>query len=564
MARSKTADSMTVRQKIGQTMMFGFHGTEPSEEIAALIRDQHVGGLILFARNIGGPQDVLRLTVALQKIAYDAGHPHPLLISIDQENGIVRRLGAGTTLLPGNMALGATANPERVRDVARATGRELKALGINWNLAPVLDVNNNPANPVIGVRSYGEDPQFVADCGIAAIRGLQEAGVATCGKHFPGHGDTSKDSHLTLPTIPHDRERLFSLELVPFVKAITADVDSIMIAHVCFPEIEPDPSIPATLSKRVITDLLRGELGYQGLITTDCMEMHAISKTIGTVEGVYQAFHAGIDLSFISHSHDLQAAAIERFADAIESGDLTEARLDESVARILELKEKYLSWDEILPYFSAAEIVPDALVGGEEHQLLAREVMEEAITLTKNDGGLLPLTVAPEQKVGVVYLKNTLTSRVEDDRYLINPLAQAVERVHPNALTLEVGNPPTGEDIERVRTGLAQCAAVIVGTMNAQLSPMQVELVKALQQLPQPLVVVSLRTPYDLAAFPEVQAHISAYEFTPAAAEIAVESIFGKRELQGRLPVSIPGVAPRGHRAQSGRQSETEGSARHE
>ncbi|MGB8954366.1 MAG: glycoside hydrolase family 3 N-terminal domain-containing protein, partial [Tumebacillaceae bacterium] len=217
--------NMTLRQKVGQTMMFGFHGMEPTEEITRLIRDHHVGGIIVFARNIGHPADVLKMTVALQKIAYEAGHSHPLLISIDQENGIVRRLGAGTTLLPGSMAIGATGKPENAFEVSRATGRELKALGINFNLAPVLDVNNNPHNPVIGVRSYGEDPYWVAMCGVQAIKGLQAASVATCGKHFPGHGDTAKDSHLTLPTIPHDKQRLEQVELVPFVKAIAEGVD---------------------------------------------------------------------------------------------------------------------------------------------------------------------------------------------------------------------------------------------------------------------------------------------------------------------------------------------------
>lgn len=541
----------SLRQKIGQTMMFGFHGTEPTPEITTLIRDHHVGGIILFARNIAEPKDVLRLTVALQKIAYEAGHEHPLLISIDQENGIVRRLGAGTTLLPGNMALGAAGDTRLVQETAKATGRELKALGINFNLAPVLDVNNNPHNPVIGVRSYGEDPQFVAECGTAAIHGYQEAGVATCGKHFPGHGDTSKDSHLTLPMIPHRRERLEQVELVPFVKAIAEGVDSMMIAHVCFPEIEPDPALPATLSRRVVTDLLRGELGFDGVITTDCMEMKAIADSPGTVEGTYRAFQAGIDLSFISHTYEWQLGAIERMVSGIEAGDTPLARLDDAVGRILKLKEKYLSWDEITPWFDQQDPEPDALVGGPEHERLAREAMEAAVTLTKNEAGLLPLTVSAEETIAVVCLKNTLTSLVEDERYLINPLQRAVEASHGNTRCLEVNNPPAEADFELVLGSLEGCSAVIVGTMNAQLAPGQAELVRRINRSGIPLVVISMRTPYDLAVFPEVATHIAAYEFTPAALEIAVEAILGKRELRGRLPVTIPGIAPRGHQAQS-------------
>ncbi|ARU63966.1 beta-N-acetylhexosaminidase [Tumebacillus avium] len=532
-------------------MMFGFHGTEPTPEITTLIRDHHVGGVILFARNIAEPKDVLRLTVALQKIAYEAGHEHPLLISIDQENGIVRRLGAGTTLLPGNMALGATGDTRLVQATAKATGRELKALGINFNLAPVLDVNNNPHNPVIGVRSYGEDPQFVAECGTAAIHGFQEAGVATCGKHFPGHGDTSKDSHLTLPMIPHRRERLEQVELVPFVKAIAEGVDSMMIAHVCFPEIEPDPALPATLSRRVVTDLLRGELGFDGVITTDCMEMKAIADSPGTVEGTYRAFQAGIDLSFISHTYEWQLGAIERMAAGIEAGDTPLQRLHDAVRRILKLKEKYLSWEQITPWFEQQDPEPDTLVGGPEHERLAREAMEAAVTLTKNEAGLLPLTVGAEETIAVVCLKNTLTSLVEDERYLINPLQRAVEASHGNTRCLEVNNPPTAADIVQVLESLDGCAAVIVGTMNAQLAPGQAELVSRLNRAGIPLVVISMRTPYDLAVFPEVATHIAAYEFTPAALEIAVEAILGKRELRGRLPVTIPDIAPRGHQAQN-------------
>ncbi|TCP59231.1 beta-N-acetylhexosaminidase [Tumebacillus sp. BK434] len=539
------AKERTLRQKIGQTMMFGFHGTDPTPEITTLIRDHHVGGVILFARNIAEPKEVLRLTVALQKIAYEAGHELPLLISIDQENGIVRRLGAGTTLLPGNMALGAAGDTSLVKATAEATGRELKALGINYNLAPVLDVNNNPHNPVIGVRSYGEDPQFVAACAAAAIHGFQEAGVATCGKHFPGHGDTSKDSHLTLPMIPHRRERLEQVELVPFVKAIAEGVDSMMIAHVCFPEIEPDRSLPATLSRRVVTDLLRDELGFEGVITTDCMEMKAIADSPGTVEGTYRAFQAGIDLLFISHTCEWQLGAIERLAAGLEAGDTPLERLEEAYGRIRKLKQKYLSWDEITPYFAQQDPEPDALVGGAEHERLAR------VTLTKNEAGLLPLTVSTDQTIAVVCLTNTMTSLVEDERYLINPLQRAVEAAHGNTRCLEVNNPPTASDIEQVLGQLTGCAAVIIGTMNAHLAPGQAELVNRLNGSGLPLVVISMRTPYDLAVFPEVATHIAAYEFTPAALEIAVEAVFGKRELQGRLPVTIPGAAARGHRAHS-------------
>jgi beta-N-acetylhexosaminidase len=541
------AMALTLEQKIGQTMMFGFHGVEPSEEILRLIRERQVGGVILFARNVTGPQQVRRLTLALQKAAYEAGHPVPLLISVDQENGVVRRFGQGTTLLPGNMAIGATGDAKYAKEVARATARELKALGVNFNLAPVLDVNNNPANPVIGVRSFGEDAEWVAACGVQAIAGYQAEGMATCGKHFPGHGDTHADSHLTLPTIPHGRERLHEVELVPFRAAIAGGVDAVMIAHVCFPAIEPEVTRPATMSHKVIGELLRGELGYQGVITTDCMEMKAIADTIGTVEGTYQALKAGVDLCCVSHTHEWQHGVIDRVKEGLSSGDLPMERLEEAAMRVLALKEKYLSWAEIVPLFGAEEFALD-VVGCPAHEALAREVYERAVTLTKDDG-VLPLAVTPEDRVGVVSLQNLIASLVEDDRYLVNPLAKAVRELHGNVEWVELQNPPTEEEIERVVRELVGCKAIVVGTMNAHLSAGQVELVERLRGLQAPVIAVSIRTPYDVVKFPEVAAHIATYEFTPMAVQVAVEAIFGKVKLTGRLPVTLPGVAERGIRA---------------
>ncbi|MEI2401057.1 glycoside hydrolase family 3 N-terminal domain-containing protein, partial [Paenibacillus phytohabitans] len=219
-----------LRKKVGQLMVVGFKGIKASDEIKELICEHHVGGIILFARNIGTPQEILSLTNELQQVAKDAGHEHPLLICIDQENGVVRRLGEGTTIFPGAMLLGATGEPEHAYQVGVATGKELKALGINWNLAPVMDVNNNPANPVIGVRSFGESADKVSEFGRMAMKGMQEAGIITTLKHFPGHGDTNVDSHLDLPVISHNINRLEQIELRPFIDSIKAGADTIMSA----------------------------------------------------------------------------------------------------------------------------------------------------------------------------------------------------------------------------------------------------------------------------------------------------------------------------------------------
>ncbi len=220
---------MTLEEQIGQLLMVGFWGITPSQEIIDLIQRHHVGNIILFSRNIRDTQQVLELTKNLQKIAKEAGQRYPLLIGIDQENGIVQRLGEAATILPGNMALGAIGSEEISYMVAQATGNELKALGINMNLAPVVDVNNNPANPVIGVRSFGEDSQQVARLGAAMVKGYRAAGILSCIKHFPGHGDTAVDSHLALPVIPYTLQRLEALELVPFRRGIEAGAESVMI-----------------------------------------------------------------------------------------------------------------------------------------------------------------------------------------------------------------------------------------------------------------------------------------------------------------------------------------------
>src|SRR6266849_3979956 len=238
---------MTLEEQAGQVLMAGFWGSTPSQEIIDLIQHYHVGNIILFSRNVRDARQVFELTRSLQQIAREAGQRYPLFIAIDQENGIVQRLGEATTIFPGNMALGAIGTEEMAYKVASATGQELKALGINMNLAPVVDINNNPANPVIGVRSFGEDPQQVARLGAAMVKGYHAAGILSCLKHFPGHGDTAVDSHLALPMIPYTLERLAAVELLPFRSGIEAGAESVMIAHISFPALTRQAISPATL-----------------------------------------------------------------------------------------------------------------------------------------------------------------------------------------------------------------------------------------------------------------------------------------------------------------------------
>lgn len=250
--------NMNLRQKIGQMLICGFWGTEMTEELHSFIKEQQIGGVIYFARNVNKAEQVSRLSSDLQKAAAESGNL-PLWVSIDQEGGMVARITEGVALMPGNMALAAAGSLEWAYESSHISGMELKALGINMNFAPVLDVNNNLLNPVIGVRSYGESPELVADYGAKAFHGLQDAGVVATAKHFPGHGDTAVDSHLDLPTVTHERERMERIELVPFKRAIAEGIDAVMSAHIYFPALEAQ-KLPVTLSHSVLTGLLREEL----------------------------------------------------------------------------------------------------------------------------------------------------------------------------------------------------------------------------------------------------------------------------------------------------------------
>ncbi|MET3698298.1 beta-N-acetylhexosaminidase [Bacillus oleivorans] len=525
-----------IQKKVGQLMVFGFKGKTASPEIKKLIREHHVGGVILFGRNIGTPEEVLKLTTELQREAKNAGHSHPLLICIDQENGVVRRLGEGTTIFPGAMLLGATDHPENAYAIGALTGRELKALGINWNLAPVLDVNNNPDNPVIGVRSFGESPEKVSLFGQQAMKGMQDAGVITTLKHFPGHGDTNVDSHLDLPVISHSMERLEKVELKPFADCINHGADTVMSAHVYFPAIESAENVPATLSKKVIKGLLREKLGFNGVVTTDCMEMNAISETIGTARGGVEAIKAGVDLIMVSHLHTRHFETLKEILEAIKSGEITEATVDEAYGRVMKLKEKYLSWDPI--NLDKIEVSPE--VGSLHHELEALEVFRQGVTVVKNEGNILPLPLNEEHRVLVVFPENNTRLQVEDKKYLNLALGDAIRDIQPAAQVIRLSNPPTDEEIQNAVLTAKDFDTVVVGTLTVQADDQQVSLVKALEKEGNRVVVIATRSPYDLAYFPTIPAYICTYEFTYPALKTAAAAIFGQTNVKGKLPVTLP------------------------
>src|SRR5437016_4619853 len=418
-------DGMTLEEQIGQVLMVGFWGDTPSQEVIDLILRYHVGNVLLFSRNVREAGQVLELTASLQAMAKEAGQRYPLFIAIDQENGIVQRLGEAATIFPGNMALGAIGSDEIAFKVALATGRELQALGINMNLAPVVDVNNNAANPVIGVRSFGEDAQQVARLSAAMVRGYAAAGILSCLKHFPGHGDTAVDSHLALPLIPYDLERLEALELVPFRGGIEAGAECVMIAHVSFPALTQQNMLPATLSPAIVKGLLREKLGFSGIILSDCMEMRAISDTFGTERAAVTALQAGVDLVLVSHEFKRQRASIEAIQAAIQSHELNAQAVRQAAERVLKLKAHYLSWNDL-----PGTRTPPAMTGCEKHVQLQSMAFELSITLVRNGEALLPLHLDSGERIVVLSPQRNLKSMVEDRSFSDELLVDILQQFH--------------------------------------------------------------------------------------------------------------------------------------
>lgn len=533
-----TAADLTLEQKVGQMFICGFNALTPNEHARVLIEQHQIGGICYFRRNVETLPQLAELSEALQRMAAEK-QSIPLLISIDQEGGMVARIDHdGISRIPGNMALGASGSVEDCYEVGRIGARELRSLGVNMNFAPCLDVNNNPRNPVIGVRSFGEDPEAVAALGAASIRGYQEEGVSATAKHFPGHGDTSVDSHLGRASVPHDRERLNRVELYPFIQAIKHGVDAIMTAHVSFPAIEPS-DLPATLSRAVLTGLLREELGFEGLIVTDCLEMHAISKEYGIPEGAIRAIQAGADCVLVSHTLSEQTAAITAVIEAVRSGRIPMAQIDAAVGRILALKERNAKLAAELP------VQPVARVSEETKQLLF-DIAGRGITLVK-DEGQLPLQA--EEPVAVIWPELLKATQVDEAWSKSYTLGNALRSRGVQADDVRVGTNMTDEEVEHALQAVSGYTQIVVATYTSEsrLPEGQKKLVERLSALEGvTLIVVATRNPYDLIDLPPVPAYLCTYENTPYYMQAAADVLLGKLKPGGRLPVGISETYPLG------------------
>lgn len=344
--------SMTLRDKIGQLIIVGFDGTTVNEEALDYIENLKVGGFILFARNIVDEDQTLKLLNELKEA--NSNNDLPLFLSIDEEGGRVSRLPSSFEKIPEMIKVG-NKNDEGISyEIGSILGERVRSLGFNMNFAPVLDINSNPENPVIGNRAFGSTVESVSKNGLGVMNGIRDFNVIPAVKHFPGHGDTNIDSHINLPVIRKTIDELKSFELIPFIKAIEADVEMIMVAHILYPEIDKD--YPSTMSSKIIEQILRNELAYGGVIVSDDMTMGAIVENYSLEEGVLSFIEAGGDIALVCHGRENPEKVIKRIEEAVNSGDLSEEQIDEKLYRILKLKENYDLIDDLIDEINVKEI----------------------------------------------------------------------------------------------------------------------------------------------------------------------------------------------------------------
>jgi len=510
-------------------LMFGWQGQTEQDNLGIcthnkiLVDDFKVGGIIVMGRNVQTPEQIASTLNELQ-----GRSEVPLFVSADQEGGLITRMRHPFTTFPGNMAIGATRSTEYARESAKAIASELTAVGVNMNFAPCVDVNINPQNPIIGIRSFGESPELVAELGIAAIDGYQSSGVLACVKHFPGHGDTSTDTHLALPSIPYPRKRLNDVELKPFQAAIDFGVAMVMTSHICFTAL--DKELPATLSGKVLTNLLRKRMAFEGLIVTDCMEMKAIADNFGAVEAAILAVKAGADILLACHTLEVQAQIRTALVKAVETGEIPEKRIDQSVQRILAAKERFRLEKR---RFANLKSIRQA-VGCDTNKGLEREIAERSVTILKNEESVLPLKLVNTDQILVTGLHPATEQ-----------FASALRKYHPNTRLVRISNEPTEKELAQVKSLMEQSKVVVLTTCQSE--PWTRNLVKEQPKCKEsngsPAVVVAAREPYDLRHYPDAKAGLATYGYPDATIQAAADLIFGKIRPLGKLPVSIPGYA---------------------
>jgi len=509
--------------KVGEMFMVGFTGTDP-EAAAELIRRHRVGGVILFSRNVKDAGHAAEVCRKLQELRRDVSDS-PLFISIDQEGGCVARITDGVTVLPGNMALGAVGSEKLARQAGGTTAAELSALGINVNFAPVLDVSSNPDNPGVGARSFGSDPQLAARLGSAMIEGMQQNGVMAAAKHFPGLGEALVDSHDDLPIVDAARDEIERRELLPFRAVIASEAAFVMTAHCAYPSLD-ESLAPATLSRPILSDLLRDRMRHKGIIITDCLEMAAIEKVFPAPQATLLAVQAGATVLLICHTLEKQLAAIEALRRAVETGGIRGETIDAASAIISSVKERL------------------RFPGGRPHPLepqgsLSEDIAARAVTIVKNEDSAIPLRLEPSEKLAVVVPAFEALTKVEEAAGPREILLEELKRRHAACLFFEVAVEPASRQARECVEACRAADKLLVLTYNLHRYPAQRELADALLDLGKPTVVAAVRDPYDLAHLARARACVATYGFRKCSLIALAGVLFGDIEAGGVLPVNL-------------------------
>ena len=536
--------TLTLREKVAQLIFIPFHGAAPNSrsreyrQFMKLVRETRVGGMVLVNWNNG------RVTQKAQPYALGAFLNRmqrlsrvPLLVAGDFERGASMRVD-GATVFPHAMAFGAAGDPELARFEGQVTAREARAIGVHWLFFPVADVNNNPDNPIINIRSYGEDARQVSALVAAFIEGTRadpRYRVLTTAKHFPGHGDTAVDTHMNLAVIEAPRERLENVELPPFRAAIQAGVDAIMTAHIAVPALAP-ADVPATLSPAILTGLLRGEMGFKGIVVTDALEMGGIAQGYSSGEAAVLALEAGADALVMPPDPE---AAVKAILAAVQSGRLTRARIDESVARLLAAKERVGLGRRATVDLEA---IGDQIDMPEDRER-AQEIASRAVTLVKNEGNLLPLR-APDKTCFLTLAESHYSNEGLE-------FAQEVRRREKNAAVMQLDASLAGASLDAAVAKTADCASVVVAAFasvaayrgDVALGGEFPRMLDALFATGKPVVLIALGNPYLARSFPKAAAFLLTFSTVPPSETAAAKALFGEASIRGRLPVTIPGVA---------------------
>ena len=515
-------------------LMIAFVGTELPPAAARRINEGGAAGVTLFrAHNIIDPPEIRRLTAAIQD-ARPASAP-PVLVAADQEGGQLIGLGDGTTPFAGAMALGATGDEELAERVAGATARELRALGVNVDYAPVCDVATNPANPALGIRSFGDDPEAVGRLAAATVRGLQGDGVAATAKHFPGAGDTAADPHHELPLVARTTAQLAQRELVPFRTALAAGARMVMTGHLALPG--GTDGLPTSLSAAVLRDLLRGQLQFDGVTVTDALDMRALAQGSAQIVDAVAALRAGEDVLLGTPDERALERLEEGLAQAQRRG-LLDADDDAAATRRL---------GELRGWLGQFGQPPLDVVGCEEHQALAAELARRSITLVRNDDRLLPLKPAADARIAVIQSLPADLTPADTSSTVTPMLASALRRRLPGVEEILLPAAPSDADIGGLGNRLATFDLLVVGTFSAHLMPAQAMLAAAVLAAGKPTVSVAFRTPWDLLAYPSARTHVCSFGILPPSMEAVAAALLGDAPFVGRLPVAITALYPRGH-----------------